>query len=178
MRRLRAVYYHNPRASISHGRVRDILHGHVDQRYRSYYDQVLVTERAIAELCATLPATVAGNDILFKTQLLGEKLVTLVDELQSIEKQLKRSRQGVASMTVALKQRQRSIKTRLEDGLQQQSQIPPRLQTLQRVQPDRDMADLTVEIERLTLFVSDVAKTYDEMRTDDVMKRWESNDDA
>lgn len=177
LRRLRAVYYHNPRASISHGRVRDILHGHVDKRYRLYYDRLLSVERTIADYCKSLPRHLSGNDILFRVQLLGENLAALVEELQAVETQRKQLGRGTATVGAELKQKQHEIKARLEDGLRQQAEIPLRLQKLSYVEADRNMTALQDELERLTLFIDDVGRSYDEIRADN-SNRLENQDNA
>ena len=178
MRRLRRIYYHNPQTTIAHGRVRDILHGHVDKRYRPLYERLLSTERSIYTLSQQLPASVDAKTILFQSELLGEKLAALIEDLQSIDHQLRQGTRASLTNTTHLTQQQLLIKKRLERGLERQSQIPVRLQTLVIARSDPDTQRLTAEIERLTQFAVDVAESYDEIRDEDSNEPLEMSDNA
>lgn len=163
MRRLRRIYYHNPAATMSHGRVRDIVHGHVGHRYRRFYEQLLTVERAIYDGCMRLPAGIDHEQILFQAQRLGDALAALIDDLERSEMQLKTIRQNSTVAAEAIEIQRDAIKQQLDAGFEQQAQIPLRLQSLISAKAGQQMGRLSQEIERLTLFTEDVAASYQEM---------------
>ena len=170
MRRLRRIYYHNPAATMSHGRVRDIVHGHVGQRYREFYEQVLMGERTIYHACMRMPAAMDHETILYQAQRLGDALVALVEDLQDIDTQLKNVRQRSTNLADTLQLQRTDILQQLNEGLTQQAQIPIRLQTLLNAKQDRDMGRITQEIGRLTQYAEDIAATYEEIHAEQMQR--------
>lgn len=162
MRRLRRIYYANPAMTIEHGQVRDILHGHVDQRYRPYYGQLLAIERAIYQASRSLPAVLQADDLLYQTQLLGNRIVELVEELQISDKTIRQLRSPASIITHQLAKRRDIIRHYLEDALAVQATIPARLAALSARQEQRTTERLVDQIRRLNNYLEDVDASYAE----------------
>ncbi len=170
MRRLRHIYYHNPKATVAHGQVRDILHGHVDKPYRAYYERLLSVERLIYASLQRLPNSVTYQDLLSQTQLLGDRLALLIDELQALEHQLQQLKIVDATLADQMSAQYEALRLQLEAGFLQQAQLPASVQGLAFARTTRETERLTEQLNTLTLQLEDIAASYAELDDDPIAR--------
>ncbi len=148
LRKLRRLYYQNPKISIQAGQVRDILHGHVGQRYRPYYEQLMAGERRVYQYTRNLPRGMRGDELLCQTQQLGERIAILIEDVQAVPH---------------LSEDQQRLQKRVEEALLIQATIVEQLVSLDAAQADRQVDRAAQRIQRLTNFLGDVEATYAEL---------------
>lgn len=148
LRKLRHLYYHNPRINVQAGQVREVLHGYVDKRYRPYYEQLMAGERRVYQYTRNLTAGMRGDELLYQTQLLGDRIGELIQELQAAP---------------YLSEEQQRLKKRVEDALNIQATIIDQLVALDAAQGDRQVDRAAARIQRLANYLGDVEQTYAEL---------------
>lgn len=163
LRRLRRLYYQNPTLTIEHGRVRDILHGHVEKRYRAYYERLLSVERIIYQTSRQLPRGTQADELLYQTQRLGDRIAYLIDEYQMIEQSLHQFRDPSSPVAHQLYARRERLHEQIEAGLARQATIPIHLESLNSTRAERQTARLSGRLENLTDFLNDVESAYAEL---------------
>lgn len=170
LRRLRRIYYNNPKATISHGQVRDILHGHVDKPYREYYERLLSVERIIYASLQRLPDTITYQDMLTQAQRLGDRMAAIVDEIQLLERQQQRMQAVDPSLGEQLATQVALLREELERGFVQQMEIPAAIQRVTSSRSTRETERLTEQINNLTAHFDDIAASYEELDDDPIAR--------
>ncbi|MCB9436150.1 MAG: hypothetical protein H6673_04045 [Anaerolineales bacterium] len=163
LRRLRRLYYHNPTLTVEHGRIRDILHGHVEKRYRAYYERLLSVERIVYQTSHQLPRGTQADELLYQTQQLGDRIAALIDEYQVVEQSLAQFRDPSSPVAHQLYARRENLREQLETNLARQAAIPAHLESLYTTRTQRQAARLTGRLENLTDFLNDVESAYAEL---------------
>ncbi|PJF44996.1 MAG: hypothetical protein CUN55_01070 [Phototrophicales bacterium] len=170
LRRLRRIYYHNPKATISHGQVRDILHGHVEKTYRSYYERLLSIERLIYTNLQSLPNSITYQDLLIQTQRLGDRLAAIIDEIQALEHQRQRLAKVDELLAEQVQQQMDVLHQQLEKGFAQQAQISTSMQQLLMARTNHEYDRVTEALNRLSLQLEDIAASYADLTEDPIAR--------
>lgn len=177
MRRLRHIYYHNPKATVVHGQVRDILHGHVDKPYRAYYERLLSVERLVYANLQRLPDMATYDDLLYQTQRLGDRLAKLIDELQALDHQGASLEAIDPTLAAQVRTQYEALRQQLEDGFVQQAQLPASIQSLAVARTSRESSRLAEQLSNLTLQLEDIAASYDDLDDDPIARALRSETD-
>lgn len=163
MRRLRTLYYRDHTLTIDDGQIRDVLRGHVDKKYRSFYERLLSVEREVYLVTGRMQYTKTPDDLLHQTQQLTDRIVKLVEQLQNTEHLLKTYRDPSAPQAHIAYQRRQLLQTQIEESLYIHATIPSRIMGLRDVQEERDIERLLERINRLTLQLEDIEDSYAEI---------------
>jgi hypothetical protein len=163
LRRLRRLYYSNLTVTLEHGQARDILHGHVEKRYRPYYEQMLSVEKLVYEADRRMPAGARFPELLYHTQLLSRQIAGLVDDLQRLEGLIRQVRDPAAPVGHELIQRRDDLRRQIEEAVQMQAAITRQVRSLSAVREERVADRLAERIHRLTAFLEDMEASYMEL---------------
>jgi hypothetical protein len=163
MRRLRGLYYRDHTLTIDDGRIRDVLRGHVDKKYRSYYERLLSVEREVYLVTGRMQYTQTPDDLLNQTQQLTDRIVKLIEQLQDAEQLLKIYRDPSAPQAHIAYQRRQLLQARIDEALHIHFTIPTAITGLKDVQEEREMVRLGERIQRLTLQLEDIEESYGEI---------------
>lgn len=161
--RLRRIYYEDAKANIKYRRVRDVLRGHVDKEYYTYYEQLLSVERATKQATQKLHAGARGNELFHQVQRLGDKIARLIDELQDLDSIMKLYDHHSPQEAENVTKLRTTLIQRIEEVLNIQSGIPARMMTLGTTRAERGIDRLQERLQRLALRLDDIAEAYDEM---------------
>ena len=139
-----------------------MLRGHVDKKYRSFYERVLSVEREVYLVTGRMQYTKTPDELLHQTQQLTDRIVKLIEQLQDTEHLLKTYRDPSAPQAHIAYQRRQLLQTRIEEVLAIHATIPTRIMGLKDVQEEREIERLAERIQRLTLPLEDIEESYSE----------------
>jgi DNA repair exonuclease SbcCD ATPase subunit len=120
-------------------------------------------EREVYLVTGQLQYTQTPDDLLHQAQQLTDRIVKLIEQLQDTEHLLKTYRDPSAPQSHIVYQRRQLLQTRVDEALTIHSTIPTHLMGLKDVQEAREIERLTERIQRLTLQLEDIEKSYTEI---------------
>jgi len=158
-KRLRHIYYPDPKVNRHYRRVRDVLRGHVAEPYRDYYERMLSAERAAYQASQGMPSGAGAADLLAQMQRLSEKAARLIEEAQHADQVLKLY-DPTSSEAEGVEQAHTWLLERIEEALTLQAGIPAQLMRFKTTQAGRGVDKLSEAIARLTTRLDDIADSY------------------
>lgn len=159
---LRHTYYHDPKVSVGHRRVKEVLREHVNSEFYPYYERLLTSERSLFQLTQKLPAGVRGDELLDQMQRIGHKVIQLIEQVQiAAETKNIYPKDSPEAQSIA-DSRQRLIE-QIEQTLSLHASIPARVLSFSSTTAGRGMDKMSERIERLTNRLDDLAESYAEI---------------
>lgn len=162
LRKLRRLYYHNPTFSIEHGPARDIVHNHVEKRFRHYYEKFLSVERLIFTSATFLTPT-RQTELLQNTQKLSNHIATWLESVQNFEKQIKSLRDPSLPLVQHLTLQRDHLLQQIDKALSTQSAIVGHLTSLSQRRFDRNLSRDHADLHTFNQFLHDVEASYAEI---------------
>lgn len=163
LRWLRFMYYEEPDITMNHRRTKDVVREHLDKEYYDYYHRFLSAERLAKQQLERLHQGARGSELFQNMQEMSEKIVTLIEQLQHLDKSMALYS---ANDTEAkqLTETRNALRTRIEAALNAQAKIPIKMLTLSTTANTRTFDRLNDSIDRLTNRLDDIASSYDDVR--------------
>lgn len=162
---LRRTYYRDPDVTVGHRRIKEVLREHVHKTYFGYYERLLTSERAAHQMIRKLPHKIHGDDLMDQMQRLGDKVVYLIEQVQSADEMLKLYPAHSAEAQ-AVQESHDWLIARIEDALSLHATIPARLLAFGTMRAGRGIDRLEERIARLTTSLDDIADAYAEIDSD------------
>lgn len=173
LKRLRAIYYPDKAVHVGYRRVRDVLRGHVDKAYYPYYERLLSAERSMVQLTTDLPPAMASIDWLTEMQGLGQKIVSLIEQLEHIDGLLKIP----ANFHQAQLQKSRGwLVEQIEEAIALHGSIPVQVVDLKRSFSEATLKQYKERLGRLSNRLEDIQAAYDQPESEAVRRLMAQND--
>jgi len=162
LRRLRLLYYRDPKVTTQYRQVKEILKDNVSPQYYDLYHQLLATERTTYQMLKDMHKNANGKELMEHLQDLSEKAATLIDQVQHADSVLALYADGNPN-TEQVTESRAWLMARVHEVLEIQSSIPARILSFQQVTSGRGVDKLSERLERLTNHLDDIAESYNEI---------------
>lgn len=163
LRRLRWLYKTDPKLDMTYRRAKEVVRGHLDSQYYDYYHRFLAAERLAHQQLKKLHHGARGEELFERMQELSEKIVSLIEEIQQLDKSIAIC-PPESDDARQISEIRDTLRARVEAALNAQTQIPLKMLNLTTTADTRSFDRLNESIDRLTNRLDDIATSYDDIR--------------
>jgi hypothetical protein len=159
VRRLRYLYYDDPKANMTYRRVKEVVREYVDPVYYGYYERVFSTERAAYQMSRTLHKGARADELLAQMQDLSGRIIRLVEQLQNADK-IARLYPVDSPNAASVAESRAWLVERIEQALAIHGSIPAKMMSFQTSTAGRGINKFHERIARLIERLDDIAESY------------------
>jgi hypothetical protein len=176
IRRLRYLYYDDPKADMTYRRVKEVVREYVDPAYYGYYERIFSAERAAYQMSRTLHKGTRANELLAQMQELSAKIILLVEQLQNADK-IAKLYPADSPNAASVAESRGWLVERIEQALAIHGSIPAKMMSFQTTTAGRGIDKFNERIARLTERLDDIAESYADLDGSPDYQRELMNDD-